>query len=504
MEALLLSDQLGGGQDAQIWVNRLETVLDSPPPHIPSSPSPQIEAGQFQSQSARRQGIAIYGDVLADPKGLITSLLLDPLSEDDGTRTAILERYADRTMGASYVTGEDGRGPAPEDVFVIGNRGRTRAGEGEIATATATESATGFDRELNELRCDTPWLRDAGDGVTLFEINAQTDSSILTTLLTTQVNLIVLDPIRLLDTPLLRDILPSIKKKPNVFFVVNGSLPVVQDHAVLASPIGPSGEGGLASHDALKRIQSVEEIERSRQAVEVRLREQWVSFTCTPEADINSSAETNATPSAVIPKTYFLNSAQAIQALSALSIGLESSGDPTSEEKKTAFHLFQENYEASGLGTFSQGWLEDVRGIMGRLSHFSPLPRVGAGEDVANDERALFLVESAKKYVERRLIELREEANTVLRSAEELENIADRAILSFVVGESEGDDAHRIDSKAVTSSLAKTRSEVQRVLRDRLTWWKVIGWRVDQVGEEVGSEIQARWGFTLTQQVGCS
>lgn len=94
----------------------------------------------------RQRAIAVLGDGRsADARGLVSSLLIDPFSEEVETRRLIEQRrYLQRSGAAS----DDKK----EDVFRI--RAMGRAGQEPVQTVSPSSTTS------DELTCDAPFLRE--------------------------------------------------------------------------------------------------------------------------------------------------------------------------------------------------------------------------------------------------------------------------------------------------------------------------------------------------------
>lgn len=118
--ANLLEKRFGGPESA-IWSERL---------HLAQSPD-------------RQRAIAVLGDGrAADSRGLVSSLLIDPFSEDAESRRAIERRAGPNNT--SLLAGED----------VQGGENSTRI-EGVTSSSTANAASRG-----SELVCNAPFLRE--------------------------------------------------------------------------------------------------------------------------------------------------------------------------------------------------------------------------------------------------------------------------------------------------------------------------------------------------------
>lgn len=297
--------------------------------------------------------------------------------------------------------------------------------------------------------------------VSTITITDQTASQALTTLLTAPVCVLALDPVRLLDTALLRQILPELAGKPHVYLVVNRS---------------SVGTGGVEADDGRREID--EEIKR-----------QWDAFTAGPTGDRVSPA--------AIPSIFHLDSSRALAALNDLGTGLETPGDPSSGARAESFKRFSDGYADSGMVAFSTEFKEGVKRALERQGQVMTPRGTLPGASVVEAH----VMERARSYAEHRLAELAGQADEIAKDASRLEHFAARTVDSLMQSSgSSSVTAVAVSPESIDASLGKARATVRQVLQDRLAWWKVLFWRVDQVADEVGMEVQGRWGTALAQQ----
>lgn len=274
--------------------------------------------------------------------------------------------------------------------------------------------------------------------------------------MTAPICVLALDPVRLLDTPLLREILPELAGKPHVYLVVNRS---------------SVGHGGVDAEKALKK------------EIDEELKKQWDAFI--------------AASGSPLPTIFHLDSSSALAALSALSTGLETPGDPSSGARAESFKRFSERYAASGMGDFYTEFKQSVkRALEGQASVVTERGTLPGASIVESH-----VLDRARHWAETQLANLAQEADEVMKASQKFERLAARTVDSLMQSTNSASSTLAISPESIEASLSKAKSTIRQVLQDRLAWWKVLFWRVDQVADEVGMEVQGRWGFTLAQQV---
>jgi hypothetical protein len=281
------------------------------------------------------------------------------------------------------------------------------------------------------------------------QFSANDTSVALSHLLRSDVVLLVLDPIRLLETSELRPILPSLLGKRNLYFIINGELDF-------------SGAGLAGSLQDL------------RDATEKRLERQLAEL----EAKTGSLGEVNH-------NVLFLSAHKALHSMEALRSTL----DPVTSDKKSrdlAFETFRKEYLESNLGAVSSSLLGDIRAL-----------RKDAEERCEGvfENSSDWVLRSATNYISRSLADVLDESaeiGSLVSAHTELLKLRREEIRNetFTSGE------------AIKEEMERVRRGVDDVLKRRLAWWKVLSWRVDTVAEEVGREVEERWAVELSQKVG--
>ncbi|KAJ9092950.1 hypothetical protein QFC19_008548 [Naganishia cerealis] len=394
----LLESEVGGDEE---WSRRVQQAIR------------RLDEGS----SSGRARVAVYSD---SPSGtnaaasVVTSLLLDPFAEDEPTRRAIAQRHAEPHAGAEYVI-------------------------------RYAENTT---REIDSLACNSPWLRDAS--IDLVEV-LYSDAVVL-----------VLDPIRLLDTPHLAEIVKELEHKPRVVFLVDGDVP---------GSLVPDTEG-------------VDPLEHARRKVQERVREQLDSLWKRGYAAAEHGREEQ------IPRSLFINSEKGISAIHSLRRVISATATtpatttpgtlPSEDGERRAFDEFQERYIASNLGGVSQSLLADIR----------TLTVIGGPTQTATHvlRRSLAYIEAVLTTLTAQSLSVRREASALRDAAEDEERDIRLA-------------AESTWRRSLTGEMERTRDAVQRVLSDRFGGWRVITGRVERVEEEVAGQVVAHWGYAVTQQL---
>ena len=286
-------------------------------------------------------------------------------------------------------------------------------------------------------------------------MTARDSSRALSTLLESDIVLLVLDPVRLLDTPEITAILPDLVGKPYVYFVINGEI----------------------ESNGLRDVGASVDQEKARSVIRKRLEEQL--------RDVRSAVLGSA-GDASTGKIVFLSSHKALRSMDALRSTLGAEATSTLQgSSEHAFAKFREEYLESNLGAVSAGLLGDIRAVRERAeSH-------GRIYEATNE----WIAKSASNYVTRNLVD-------VLDETREIEALcAQHAELLARARQDLGRDTYT-SGEAIKEEMDRAKRGVEEVLRKRLVWWKVMSWRVDMVAEEVGREVEERWAVELTQKVG--
>ncbi|KAJ9116290.1 hypothetical protein QFC22_004730 [Naganishia vaughanmartiniae] len=424
----ILEAEVGGEEE---WSRRVEDALR-----------------RLREAEGSKARVAVYSDPpqpsLIGAGNVVTSLLLDPFAEDEPTRLAIAQRHSEPHAGAEYV----------------------------IRYAEKTV------REIDSLACNSPWLRDAN--VDLVEIVSQNTQTALSSLLASDIILLILDPIRLLETPRLSTLVPELETKRGVYFVVDGEIP------------------GSALTSATE-----DRVGEARTRVEQRLKEQLSRMWKRRENGNDSEW----------PKPLFMHSERGISAIHALRqvISLSQSAadaananapgsivtvsQSAEEVRSRAFREFQERYVASNLGDVSQFLIADIR----RLAAGTTVTAPGTSTtDLAGSiesqtathvlRRSLHYIDSVLTALTAQSLHVKREATALRESAEDEE----RDILLL---------ASTTWRRSLQEEMQKTRDAVARVLKARFGGWRVLTGRAERVEEEVGGQVVAHWGYALTQQL---
>lgn len=329
-----------------------------------------------------------------------------------------------------------------------------------------------MERDIDGLVVDSPWLRDAAIDVheitsesrlscsrhssnnflthTVLVPSARDPSRALSTLLESDIILLVLDPIRLLDTPEITAILPDVVGKPNVYFVINGEI----------------------ESNGLRDVGSSLDQEKARRVARRKLEEQLTASRSAMGFNQETATE----------KVVFLSTHKALRAMEALRSTLSSEAASGSTEH--AFAKFREEYAESNLGAVSAGLLGDIRAVRERAESQGRL----------YEATHAWIAESASRYIMRNLADVVDETR-------EIEALCATHAELLTRTRQEVRRNTYTSGEAIKEEMDRARRGVEEVLRKRLVWWKVMSWRVDMVAEEVGREVEERWAVELTQKV---
>ncbi|WVF66729.1 hypothetical protein IAT40_001471 [Kwoniella sp. CBS 6097] len=374
--------------------------------------SKRVEAAISDLQVHRNGRLAVIGDSLAAPRDVVSALLEDPLADSESGRRALLNRHKDANI----------------DIFQIS--------QGTTPRRDAAES----------LVISSSWLQTTGYDV--IEVNTKEADETISTLLRTDSLLVVLDPIRLTDTPKLKPILSSILSRGNAHFVINGYLP-------------PN---------------------TSQASIEATLKEQLAKLI--PNAN---SQEATATATATANfSVSFVNAQSALQALEALATGLQDHGPTSSSAKTRAFEVFQNQFLASQIGPLQSSLINSLK----TESHPQlTTARTVSTLAVAHVEDIIASDRDVVKEASHTVSELRRSAQHGATKAKHL-SVASRGIEGGLV---EG---------GVDHEMAKVKSGLEERFAGRLTWLSLVGRaRVDDVASELGTYLGTRFGVDLERQI---
>jgi hypothetical protein len=292
-------------------------------------------------------------------------------------------------------------------------------------------------------------------GVILLSTTASDTSRALSRLLESDIVLLVLDPIRLLDTPEITAILPDLLGKPDVYFVINGE---IESNGL--RDVGASLDQEQARRVTLKSLE--DQLQSSRSAF-----------------GLERESATD--------KIVFLSTHKALRSMDALRSTLTTGETSARSSSEHAFAKFKAEYLESNLGAVSASLLGDIRAVRERAD------RLGA----VYEATYTWLADSVSRHIARNLAD-------VLDETREIEALCAQhaELLSRTRQELRRDTF--TSGEAIKEEMDRAKRGVEEVLRKRLVWWKVMSWRVDMVAEEVGREVEERWAVELTQKVSCT
>ncbi|WWC87559.1 uncharacterized protein L201_002449 [Kwoniella dendrophila CBS 6074] len=382
----LLQNEIGGDD---IWSRRVKGII--------------------RDLSVERRGrIAVIGDDLAAPKDVVSALLQDPLVDNEESRKALLTRHE----GANI------------DVFQIGHGLRPQ-------------------REPEALSLAASWLQLTGYDVV--EINAKQPEDTISHLLNTDSLMVVIDPIRLLDTPQLSSVLPLALSRGSVHIVINGHLPP----------------------------------RTSQATIEAKLRDQLNQIKVEPvdETTFNSSS---------VP-IFFVKAEKALNALDALAIGLQNQGPSTSNFKTKAFDIFQKEFLESHVGPLQQSLTASLGLISEPQLNTS---RQNAGLALNHIENIIFNDRDIVKNAEHTVGELRRLSQKGTTKAKHL-SISSRGIEGGLV---EG---------SIEYDLEKNKNELEFLFKGKLSWLGgLIGkTRIDDIQFDLNNYLLNNFGKNLENQI---
>ncbi|WWC68938.1 uncharacterized protein I206_102874 [Kwoniella pini CBS 10737] len=382
---VLLDNQIGGDD---IWSRRIRSTL--------------------VDLSVERPGrIAVIGDELAGPRDVVSALLQDPLADTEESRRALLARHE----GSDIEVFQIGHGSLPH-------------------------------REPESLSLSASWLEMSGYDV--IEVNTKQAEETITTLLSTDSLMIILDPIRLLETSQLSHILPLALARGSVHFVINGHLP---PHA-------------------------------SQSSIETKLRDQLSRIKVEPikESFFNP---------AVMPVS-FIKAEKALNALDALAAGLQDHGPSTSTSKTRAFEVFQREFLESHIGPLQSSLLSSLQTISE--------PQLSTARQVtalalSHVEKIISHDRDVVKDAQHTVSELRRGAQQGASKAKHL-SVASRGIEGGLV---EG---------SVEYDMDRVKTGLEDKFIGRLSWLGLIGrTRVDDIQFELSSYLSNQFGKDLERQI---
>lgn len=304
--------------------------------------------------------------------------------------------------------------------------------------------------------------------------------------------LLIIDPIRLLDTPRLASLVPELEHKRGVYFVVDGELP-----------------GGVLADD----------VAAARKRVEERLRGQLSRLWGRRPGNSHDHEDGMMTAEGS-PKTLFMHSERGISAIQALRrvISLSNSdhaatttananttasqeaADTVQSVQSRAFREFQERYVASNLGHVSQSLITDIRALTGPPNGQQDVPSTTTTTTTINPTsiqtrtaehvllRSLHYIDTVLTALTAQSLGVKKEATALREAAEDEE----RDILLL---------ASTTWRRSLQTEMQRTRDAVAGVLKERFGGWRVLTGRAERVEEEVGGQVVAHWGYALTQQV---
>ncbi|KIR58036.1 hypothetical protein I314_06001 [Cryptococcus bacillisporus CA1873] len=355
----------------------------------------------------RRGRIAVIGDTAAAPRDVVSALLQDPLADLATIGHALVSRHQDANI----------------DVFEINQSER-------------------LNREPESLSLPSSWLQATGYDVVEVNIGNLESDPIISTLLSTDALVIVLDPIRLTSTPQLSPILPYLLARSPVHFVVNGHL--------------PSGF--------------------SKSSVEQTLREQLKQVTIEPLDDVHYD------PS--ILKVSFVQAEKALTALEALSSGLSKAASPGT--KAEAFEVFQREFIQSHVGL--------LQSILHQTLSNNASPQLSTARQVT----ALALM-----YISNVILSDRDVARAATHTVSTLRRTAQEGATKakHMSVATRGVDGALVEGE-VKYEMEKIKSQIESSFQGRLSWLGLLGrLRVDDVALELGGFVGSRFAVDLERQV---
>lgn len=305
----------------------------------------------------------------------------------------------------------------------------------------------------------TPWLNEA-PAFDIHEITTTSTSRVLSQLLASDVAVLVLDPIRLLDSPEIAHVLPYILGKKNLYFVINGEIEAIglRDVGTELRPFG----------SVVVETQQLD----ARHKISAKLNDQIDRIKTKLGVPVSETEE----------MIMFVSTSRALKAMDALRSTLNmddpsQTNDPTTSA--AAFTTFKDEYLESNLGVVSTKLLDNLKSQTATAVQL---------------DTAQWVAASATRYVAQSLADVLDETHeTATRVTAQAEYLArlkrDLKSETFTSGH------------AIKEEVDRAKRQVQDVLASRLAWWKVMSWRVDTVAEEVGRAVEESWAVELSQKV---
>ncbi|WWD16806.1 hypothetical protein CI109_101238 [Kwoniella shandongensis] len=367
----------------------------------------RVEAALSDLEAQRRGRIGVFGDHLAAPQDVISALLQDPLADSEATRQALLRRHE-----ASNI-----------EVFEI-------------------RQDVKLHRDPEALAIPSSWLQASGYDVV--EVNAQDTDAALSTLLSTDAHIVVLDPIRLIDTPQLSVMLPSLLAQGTVHFVINGHLP-------------PNV---------------------SQSTVETSLRDQL--------SRIKIESLDGTTFDQATSTITFVQAEKALTALDALATGLQDHSASTSASKAHTFEVFQRKFLHSNIGPLQTTLHQSLSSLAQPQLHTAQQLATLAISHISN---VISADRDSTRAASHTVSELRRSAMQAASKAKHT-SVSSRGIDGAMV---EGGVQYEMD---------KLKGDIERSFDGRLSWLGLVGrLRVDDVALEMGGYLGNRFGVELERQI---
>lgn len=346
----------------------------------------------------------VLGESLAVPHDVVTAMLQDPLNHSKGAVAAIQSRYQ----------------ATQPDVLRI--------------------TSDGPNSSIGTYSTDSPFLQNAGYDI--MEISP-TAPDIPSLLLSADATVVVVDPIRLLDSPFMTRLLPIIFAGHPLHIVVNGDI--------------PSGTSPSALQDV----------------VQSRIN-QWL-------ADSGNNNESNFNR----PRIFFVHADKALHAINFMALG--ATQDPSSStDHARAVALYQTTFAESNLGPFLTSLVAQCRA--------APMPQLSSAYRLAS-----LALDHARSVI----MADRRTTDSAGRTVAELRRSARQSIsrarhMSVITKSIEGG----IIAEGVETEMTALKLEMQERFKDRWSWLAlVLRLRVDDVGVEVGGHVQQFLGSTLARTV---
>lgn len=272
----------------------------------------------------------------------------------------------------------------------------------------------------------------------------------LSNLLHTDVPLLILDPIRLLQAPSLAPVLPFLLAHPHLQIIINGAIP------------------------------SSSSLEQTRERLHRQLAHLVPGFS-SDKGTIGIG---------------FVRADKALSAIEALGQGIAIETEVV-EDRSEAIGRFQHDFTASNFGPLQ----EQLSFYLGRVA--PPNDRSVPTEFQVQTAKTTLNVTLA--YISNIVLSSSRAARAVQSSAsalrQEVQQRSEHARQNSVV--SRGISSGIVEG-SVEEELGASEREVRALMGERLSWKKVVLGAVDDVGEEVAAEVQKCFGRDLEERVGCS